>query len=200
MFGGKTPLKSVKKSQVGNRLRTPKTVKKSKKQHLTKRFFVQNTNPKGVEQMPNRYYIGNPRTILTPDAYESVFAVDSSIWRTNRLRKLTNNHDSRCTLVPKSANENRLLPIPGSNASCVNMIRDSYRTETHLIFVPAMDSITIDDRTAICFEVPDDIFAYVGFSGWNPLTLNFTITLHVSFYGRVFSTPDSSYMKGLNND
>ena len=27
--------------------------------------------------MPNRYYIGNPRTILTPDAYESVFAVDS---------------------------------------------------------------------------------------------------------------------------
>ena len=46
--------------------------------------------------MPNRYYIGNPRTILTPDAYESVFAVDSSIWRTNRLRKLTNNHDSRC--------------------------------------------------------------------------------------------------------
>ena len=150
--------------------------------------------------MPNRYYIGNPRTILTPDAYESVFAVDYSIWRTNRLRKLTNNHDSRCTLVPKAAEENRLLPIPGSNANCVNMIRDSYRTETHLIFVPAMDSVTIDDRTAICFEVPDDIFAYVGFSGWNPLTLNFTITLHVSIYGRVFSTPDSSYMKGLKND
>ena len=27
--------------------------------------------------MSKRYYIGNPRTILTPDAYESVFAVDS---------------------------------------------------------------------------------------------------------------------------
>lgn len=27
--------------------------------------------------MPNRYYIGNPRTILTPDANESVFVVDS---------------------------------------------------------------------------------------------------------------------------
>ena len=32
--------------------------------------------------MPNRYYIGNPLTILKPDAYESVFAVDSSVWRT----------------------------------------------------------------------------------------------------------------------
>ena len=147
--------------------------------------------------MPNRYYIGNPRTILTPDAYESVFDSDSTKRQMNLLRKLTNNHDSRCALVPKAAKENRLLPIPGSNSNCVNMIRDSYRTETHLIFVPAMDSVTIDDRTAICFEVPDNIFAYVGFSGWNPLTLNFTITLHVSFYGRVFSTPDSSYMKGL---
>lgn len=29
--------------------------------------------------MSKRYYIGNPSTILTPDAYESVFAVNSGL-------------------------------------------------------------------------------------------------------------------------
>ena len=147
--------------------------------------------------MPNRYYIGNSRTILKPDAYAHIFTVNSWQSQTNRLRKLTNYHDSRVAQVPKDARTNTLIPIPDSNSHLVNTIRDTYHTETHLIFVPAIDSLTIDDPTAMCFEVPDDLFAYVGFSGWNPLTVNFTITLHVSFYGRVFSTPDSSYMKGL---
>ena len=134
--------------------------------------------------MPNRYYIGNPRTILTPDAYESVFAVDSYAWRTNRLRKLTKCPDARCSLVPKESRTNVLVPIPNSNSHLVNMIRDTYHTETSLIFVPAIDSLTIDDKTAICFEVPDFIFPFVGFPWGNASS----ITLHLCFHGKVYRT------------
>jgi len=147
--------------------------------------------------MSNRYYIGNPRTILRPDAYAHIFTVNSWQAQTTRLRKLTDYHDSRAAQVPKDARTNTLIPIPDSASHLVNMIRDTYHTETHLIFVPAIDSVTVDDPTAICFEVPDDLFAFVGFSGRNPLTVNFTITLHLSFHGRVFATPDTKLMKGL---
>ncbi len=147
--------------------------------------------------MSNRYYIGNPRTILKPDAYAHIFAVNSPQSQTNRLRKLTNYHDSRVAQVPKDARTNILVPIPDSNSHLVNMIRDSYQTETHLIFVPAIDSLTVDDPMAICFEVADDIFPFVGLPGWNSRGVVFTITLHLCFHGRVYATPDTNLMKGL---
>lgn len=148
--------------------------------------------------MPKRYFIGNPRTILKPDACAHILAVNSWQSQTNRVRKLSGYHDSRCEPIPESAKTNTLIPIPESDSHLVNMIRDTYTIDSHLIFVPETADLTVDDPTAICFEVPDSIFPFVGIPGWNSRGMVFTITLHLCFHGRVFATSNTKLMKGFH--